>query len=237
MSRLMSDTDDGQQEMNNVEAKPRQRGAAPHWLVVAGVVIAVATGLGAAFAPYLLVHHPLWLLVLNSWPRHQVLVAPQLAIAPFVAVVAARGVASCGVAFELGRYYGTRGVALIEGHSAESGRVVRTVERLFGRFSVALLVLTPGWLTSALAGMSGVSRQRCLTLNGMGLTAWAVTYHQLGGWLEPWTAPIVQFLRSHVLVATAVCALLVAVYQGYVLRKRRLASVFEPSRRDVETKR
>ena len=195
----------------------------PRLLIAAGIAIAAATALGAAFAPWLLVHHPLWLLALNPWPRHQLLVAPNAAIVPFVSIVVVRGMLSCAVALELGRHYGARGVALIEGRSAESSEMVRFVERLFGRFSDAFLLLTPGWLTSALAGVSGVTRARCLTLNSVGLLGWALVHYRLGAWLEPWTAPLMQYLREHMLVATLVCVALVALYQGHVWRKRNLS--------------
>jgi len=98
--------------------------------------------------------------------------------------------------------------------------VLRVVEQLFGRFWALLLVFTPGWLTSAFAGMSGVPRVSALCLNFVGVVGWAVVNHQLGGWLSPWTAPLVQFLREHMLPATALCALLVATYQLYTRRKR-----------------
>jgi membrane protein DedA with SNARE-associated domain len=198
---------------------------APRWLIAAGIAIAVATGVGAAFAPYLLVHHPFWLLALNPWPRHQLLVAPEAHIVPFVAIVVVRGMLTCAVSFEIGRCYDrprTRGVALIEGRSQESGSFLRSIERLFGRFSFAFLLLTPGWFTSALAGMSGVTRTRCLTLNVLGLTCWALAYHRLGAWLEPWTTPIIRFLQDNVLTATLICVALVALYQGHQWRKRGL---------------
>lgn len=197
----------------------------PRFLIVAGVAIAVATAVGAAFAPWLLVHHPFWLLAFNPWPRHQLLVAPNADILPFVSIVVVRGMLSCAVAMELGRHYGTRGVALIEGRSAESGEVVRTVERLFGRFSDAFLLFTPGWFTSALAGMSGVSRTRSLTLNSVGLAGWAIVHYRVGAWLEPWTAPIMQYLREHMLGATLVCVALVALYQAHAWRKRNLSAL------------
>lgn len=202
------------------EPAPAAHGRAPRWLIAAGVAVAAATGLGAAFAPYLLVHHPFWLLALNPWPRHQLLVAPEAHIIPFVAVVVVRGMMSCAVSFEIARAYGTRGVALIEGRSSESGRILRVIERLFGRFSFAFLLFTPGWFTSALAGMSGVARASCLTLNCLGLIGWALIHHRVGAWLEPWTGPIVRFVQEHVLAATLVCVALVVLYQGHVWRKR-----------------
>ena len=158
---------------------------APNWLIWSGGAIAVATAVGAALAPYLLVKHPFWLLALNPWPRHQLLVAPQSNVLPFVMIVGLRGLVSCAVSFELGRHYGVRGAALLEGHAPDFGRVLRTVESLFGRFWALFLVVTPGWLTSALAGMSGVSRMGALSLNSLGLFGWGLSNHQLGGWLSP----------------------------------------------------
>jgi membrane protein DedA with SNARE-associated domain len=202
---------------------------APRWLIGAGIAIAVATALGAAFAPYLLVHHPLWLLALNPWPRHQILVAPDAPLVPFVAIVVVRGIFSCAVAFEIGRCYGTRGVAFIEGRSLESGRMLRSFERLFGRFSHAFLLFTPGWFTSALAGMSGAARGTSLTLNSVGLMGWALVHYRVGAWLEPWTAPIVRYVQEHMLAATVICVLLVAVYQGHAWRKRSLSMLQKQS--------
>jgi membrane protein DedA with SNARE-associated domain len=216
-----------QHAAGSVNTAAPAHGSAPRWLIVAGVALAVATGLGAAFAPYLLVHHPFWLLALNPWPRHQLLVAPEAHIVPFVVVVVVRGMLSCAVSLEIGRCYGTRGVALIAGRSGESGRLLRAIERLFARFSLAFLLFTPGWFTSALAGISGVARVRCLTLNCLGLTGWALVHHRVGAWLEPWTAPIVRFLQEHVLAATLICVVLVAVYQGHAWRKRGLRKQLE----------
>jgi len=220
----MNDTQlpiDGHPSPSAAEAVAASHVPAPNWLVWSAGAIAVATALGAAFAPYLLIHHPFWLLALNPWPRHQLLVAPQSNVWPFVLVVGLRSLASCAVSFELGRHYGVRGAALLEGHAPDFGRVLRMVEQLFGRFWAVLLVLAPGWLTSALAGMSGVSRSNALLLNAAGVVGWALVNHQLGEWLSPWTAPIIQFLREHMLVATAVCAAVVLAYQAYTQHKQR----------------
>ena len=196
-------------------------GPAPTWLIWSGGAIAAATAVGAALAPYLLVNYPLWLLALNPWPRHQLLVAPQSSVWPFVLIVGLRGLFSCGVSFELGRHYGVRGAAIMEGHAPDFGRLLRTVEKLFARFWALFLVFTPGWMTSALAGMAGVSRGSALILNAVGVFGWALINHQLGGWLSPWTAPVVRFLREHMLVATALCAALVLAYQAYTHGRQR----------------
>jgi membrane protein DedA with SNARE-associated domain len=193
---------------------------APTWLLWAAGSVVLATGFGAALAPYLLVHHPLWLLALNPWPRHQILVAPHSELAPFLVTVTVRSLFTCWVSYELGKHYGVRGTALLEGRAPDFGRSLRTMEHWFGRFSGVLLVVMPGWLTSALGGMAGVTRLTTLSLSGLGVLAWAAINHHLGGWLEPWTRPMMQFLREHMLAACLVCAASVLLYQLYVRRKR-----------------
>lgn len=200
---------------------PAKADAAPGWLLWAAGLIVATTALGAAFAPYLIVHHPLWLLAFNPWPRHQIMVAPHAGVVPFVTVVLLRGLFTCWVSHELGKHYGLRGTALLEARAPDFGRGLRSMEQLFARFSWGLLVVVPGWMTSALAGMSGISRASTLFLSGLGLVGIAALNHQLGGWLEPWTKPILQFMRDHMLGATLVCVTLVLLYQLYAYRRRK----------------
>ncbi|MET0387359.1 MAG: hypothetical protein ABW321_15430 [Polyangiales bacterium] len=192
---------------------------APTWLIWAAGALVFVTALGAAVAPYLIVNHPLWLLALNPWPRHQIMVAPHSPLVPFIAVVGVRGLFACWVSYELGKHYGVRGTALLEARAPDFGRGLRTMESLFGRFSGLLLLVAPGWMTSALAGMSGITRGNTLLLSSLGLMGWASLNHQVGGWLEPYTAPVMQFMRDHMLAATLVCASLVLLYQLYSYRR------------------
>jgi hypothetical protein len=190
-------------------------------LGVAAAVLVLATALGAAFAPYLAVHHPYWLLALNPWPRHQILVAPHTTLEPFIAVVAPRALYACWVTYELGKHYGARGSALLEGRAPSLGHAVRMTEQLFERCSGLALLFMPGILTSALAGKSGFLRWQSLALSALGLMTWAWINHQVGGWLEPWTAPVLRFFHAHMLSATAACVLGVGLYQLMSHRKPR----------------
>lgn len=195
--------------------------AAPRWLLWAAGAIVVATLVGAALSPYLAVHQPLWLLALNPWPRHQILVAPHISFVLFVALVTVRSLFTCLIAYELGKHYGARGTAFIAGRSPETGRTLVLFEQLFGRFSSVLLVVAPGLLTAALAGTSGVKRLHTLVLSALGIGVWASIYHRVGGFLAPWTAPLLGFLREHVLEATLVAAALVFIYQAWTHRRAR----------------
>jgi membrane protein DedA with SNARE-associated domain len=195
--------------------------AAPRWVLWAAGAIVVATLVGAALSPYLAVHHPLWLLALNPWQRHQILVAPRIAFVPFVALVTVRNLFTCLVAYALGKHYGARGTAYIVGHSPETGRTLVLFEQLFGRFSSVLLVVVPGLMTSVLAGTSGLTRLYTLALSGLGIAVWAGINHRVGGVLAPWTGPLLDFLREHVLEATLVAVALVFLYQAWTRRRVR----------------
>jgi membrane protein DedA with SNARE-associated domain len=210
--------------MDQLQSEPLPIDAArpaPTWLFVILVIVLAATAVGAALAPYLLVNHPLWLLVLNPWPRHQILVAPHTDLVPFLLVVVPRSALMCWISYELGRHYGPRGTALLEGRAPDLGRGLRSIERLFGRWSAPLLFVMPGWLTSSLAGMSGVTRWLTLLLSATGILGWALLNHHVGGWLEPYLRPVMTFLREHMLEACVVCTAGVLLYQLYVQRRRR----------------
>jgi membrane protein DedA with SNARE-associated domain len=196
---------------------------APAWLVWAAATLALATAAGAVAAPYLAVNHPYWLLALNAFPRHQLLVAPHLEVAPFVTLVAFRGLFTCWISYELGRHYGVRGTAALEGRMPSFGRTLRVFEQYFGRFSHLIVLFVPGFLSSALAGTSGMARHVTLALSLVGLFGWAFINHQLGGLLAPYTQYVLKFMAEHMLAATLICAALVGLYQLSSYRKRRVA--------------
>jgi membrane protein DedA with SNARE-associated domain len=192
----------------------------PVWLIAAVTTLVASTMVGAALAPYLAVHHPLWLLALNPWQRHQILVAPHTPVVPFVMVASLRGLLACAVFYELGQHYGARTLTFLAERSPQSVRYLQAVEEMFERFSLLLLAAAPGVLTSALAGMSGVSQLFALLLSWFGLVVWAAVNHRVGGFLAPWTVPILDFLRDNMLLATGLCSLAVVAYQLSTRRKK-----------------
>lgn len=197
--------------------------ATPPWLLWAAGILVGSTLLGAALSPVLAVHHPVWLLVLNPWPRHQILVSPRVPFVPFVLIVSLRGFYACWVAYHLGKHYGLRGVAYMAGRSPDTGRMVQSLERAFGRFSVLFLLVAPSVWTSALAGMSEVSAAKTLALSSLGLVAWASINHHVGFFLAPWTTWLLDLVREHMLSATLICTLLVVSHQAWTrMQKRKL---------------
>jgi hypothetical protein len=180
-----------------------------------------ATMLGAALAPYLAVKYPLVLIALTPWPRHVILVAPHTPLIPIVLVVAFRGLFACIVAFEVGRHYGPQGIQLFERRSPRIAGFLRAFERVFLRAAPAFLLLSPGPLTSTLAAVSGNSRWMTWTLSWLGFAGWTMFNYKVGGWLQPWTAPILAFIQRYLLETTLACVVLVFGYQWFA-RKRRL---------------
>ena len=190
------------------------------FLLMFGVLVGTAS-IGAALAPYLAVHNPLLLLALNPWPRHLILVAPLVPVLPFVAVATARALLSALLGYEVGTRYGARGLELFQERSARAGKVLREVERVFRRASVPLLIIAPGPLTAALAGIGGMRRSVTWPALLVGQTGWVYLTYRLGDFLKPWTAPIMAFLERNLLSTTLACAVVVLAYQLHAGRKRR----------------
>jgi membrane protein DedA with SNARE-associated domain len=201
-------------------------------LVWAAGALAVLTLSGAAFMPYLAVHHPYWLLALNPWPRHQILVAPHAELGKFVALVGARGFFNCWISYELGRHYGVKGQSMLAGHAPSLGQALQHIEHVFARFSGLVLLFVPGLLTSALAGISGFSRPVAMLLSTAGLSGWAFVNYQLGDWLEPYTERVLQFMRDNMIVATLICALIAVIYKLNSRRSARTGSSSQKAKSD-----
>ena len=190
----------------------------PAWLLPAAAFIVGITLLGSALSPYLALHHPLLLLMLNPMPRHLILVAPATEFLPFITVASLRNLLACAIAYELGRHYGARDDSFFSSRFPNGARQVKAVSKFLGRGTPLLLVVMPGFLTSVFAGMTRLHRALALLLSFLGVLGWAAFNHRLGGYLAPWTAPIMRFIAQNMLVATLICSTLVIVY---ALRKRQ----------------
>ena len=80
-------------------------------------MLAIASGanlLGTAFSPYLLVHHPLILILLAPVGRHVALAAPSVPLIPMLVVGTLRRVVGLGATYGIGAIYGDAAVAWAE---------------------------------------------------------------------------------------------------------------------------
>lgn len=201
--------------------------------MLSALLLAVVSLAGLGLVASLAQRHPLWLIALNPLPRHLILVAPHTPIVPFVAVAALRGLFGCFVAYELGRFYGPQGIAAFEASGgSRARRMYRIAANAFDRWSRVLLSVFPGMMTSALAGADALSRTRSLSLSAIGLVAWALVNHRLGGLLAPWTVPILRFVEENMLTATVLCIAGAAAY--YMVQRRKFRGDDDADRPDIE---
>lgn len=118
--------------------------------------IAVVSGLGivgSALTPYLSVHHPLVLLLLEARDRN-LLLAHHVALLPYVVVGSLRRLCTDPLFFLLGRDYGPAGVRWLDRQGG--GRIVRVTEQAFRRGAYPMLIVFPGAVVCTLAGETGV---------------------------------------------------------------------------------
>jgi membrane protein DedA with SNARE-associated domain len=147
---------------------PEKRSLARRSLSALGV-LSVGSMSGTASSLYLVNHYPLLLIALSPLGRHLVMVAPIVDPVAFVAVAVVRRMAFFLACYQLGRAMGPEGVVWLEAKAARFARFVRWVERLFERWSFAVVFLMTGPTVSALAGMSGMKLRVFVPLAAAGL--------------------------------------------------------------------
>ena len=184
-------------------------------LLVAAAVLTLSASLGAAFAPTLVTHAPLWLLALSPLYRHMVLVATRVDFVPFLLVALPARLLGSLLGYLLGAGYGEQSIVWMQQRSPRMGRFVRMLERWFERAAPLLLFAWPGPLFCALAGAGGMSRWLFGVLALLGQTVQVAIAYRLGEELAPWLAPLVTFFRDYTLSTTLVCVLLVLLYHWW----------------------
>jgi membrane protein DedA with SNARE-associated domain len=201
-------------------------------LLVPIAATTIASAVGAALAPKLLVDHPLALLALNPVPRHLVLVSGSVDALPFTAVAAARLFFPDPFYFLVGRLYGSDAVRWVENRSGGAGRFVRFAERAFEKARYAVLFVAPAGLICVLAGASRMRTGPFVAVNLAG-TLTGVTLARLFG--EALAVPLEavrDFIQANVLVLTAISVVLVA--SSVVLRRRQARRAARQSARDLD---
>ncbi len=115
---------------------------------------------GTVLTPLLLDSHPALLLALIPVQPVALLVAAKLGAAHFLVIVAtSRGLIYLGHHL-IGRWYGTAAVRRL-GHRRAAAR---RAERIWAKVGAPVLVVSPGWWCSVLAGATGMRLARFLPL-------------------------------------------------------------------------
>ena len=175
--------------------------------------------LGTAFAPKLLVEHPLLLVALNPVLRHLVLASNQIDALPFVLVGLLRLLGPDPFHYLLGRWYGDVAVEWIERRSPRSARAARFAERAFARAGLVLLFVSPEGIINVLAGAARVRPAVFLTLNVAGTLCMLMLVRAFGARYDAALGALLAFIQANVIGLTA--ASVIAVGVGVLLRRRR----------------
>lgn len=185
------------------------------------LLLTLASLLGTALAPYLLVKSPLLLVALSPAAHHVALAAASTEQVPLIVVATLRRVLTGVGAYGLGYLYGQAGIAWVEQRHPRLARLVRLVERLFARIGVALLVLAPLPTVAVLAGAARSRLISFLLALSVGHALWNTGTQYLGDAFARRTDLLTAFLGEHLLESTLVCVAVVALQQAVARLMRR----------------
>ncbi len=176
-------------------------------------VLTAASLLGTALSPYLLVKSPLLLVAVSPAAHHVVLAAASVDPVTLVVVATLRRALTCVGAYGIGLLYGRAALGWLDERYPRVARFVAWVERLFARWGVWLLILTPAPTVAVFAGAARSHFIAFLVAITLGLAAWHTVTVHLGDRVAVWTDLLTSFLGEHLLESTLVCIALVALQQ------------------------
>jgi membrane protein DedA with SNARE-associated domain len=189
----------------------------------------VASMVGSALAPTLITEHPVWLLLLDARIRHVLLVATKIDPLPYYLIGTLRLTVSDPLFYLLGYWYGEAALSWVDSNSGSVGRMLRVLERFFGKASYPLVFLAPNNYICLFAGASRMTPPVFLALNLSGTVSRLVLLRLLGNVLEDPLDAVLDFIARNQLRLTLLTIALVVAQA--VWDKRRgtgeLASISE----------
>jgi membrane protein DedA with SNARE-associated domain len=159
--------------------------------------LVVASMVGSALAPTLVTEHPVWLLALDARIRHVLLVANQIDALPYYVIGTLRLTLSDPLFYLLGYWYGEAALSWVESQSGSVGRLLRVLERFFGKASYPLVFLAPNNYICLFAGASRMTPPVFLTLNVSGTITRLVLLRMLGDVLEDPLDTVLDFIARN----------------------------------------
>jgi hypothetical protein len=191
---------------------PEARRLAARSLSLMGVLGACSM-VGVAFSLYLVNHYPLLLVAMSPIGRHLVLAAPNVDPFAFIAVAGGRRLLFYLASYHLGSALGPPGLVWLEVRLARLARFVRWLERIFERWSHAVLVLTPGPTVSCLAGIANMPLRVYLPLVSLGLVLRMVLVIVMAAWLREPIEALLELIDAYWVPGTIITVLGVLVYR------------------------
>jgi membrane protein DedA with SNARE-associated domain len=203
-------------------------------LVVPIVVIAVASSVGDALSPTLLVDAPLLLVALVPRNRFLVLAAPQLDFWPFFLVGMVRLALTDPLFYLFGRRYGEAAIAWTEKRAGAPGSV-RRIEHWFRRAAYPIVVVAPNNIVCVLAGATGMSVVGFLLANLGGTAVRMVLIWWVGDVFSEPLLDVIDFVGRYRWIFTAVTVVIVvwSVVRARQWRRSEIETVDEVAR-DLE---
>lgn len=126
--------------------------------VIGTIGTAIVIGwIGDAVWASLVDRNPLALIILNAKPRYLVLTVNQLDPWVYYSVATVRLLFTKPLVWLIGAWYGHRAVEWAEARSQRGARVLRWVERRFGRYGWVIIAITSTNAVCLLAGAAGFS--------------------------------------------------------------------------------
>ncbi len=149
--------------------------------------------------------HPLWLILLNAKPRYLVLTVNDLDPWVYYPVATARLLVTKPLVWLIGAWYGDRAVGWAERRSARGGRIIRWMERHFGRWGWAAIAVTSNNAMCLLAGSAGFSLFWFMALAVIGTLVRLWIFAMVGDVFSDLISEVIAFVGDHrpaVLVAS-----------------------------------
>lgn len=169
---------------------------------------------GDALWASLVDRHPLALILLNAKPRYLVLTVNQLDPWTYYVVGTARLLVTKPLVWLVGGWYGQRAVAWVERRSDRGAPLMRWVERHFGRWGWAVVLITSNNAVCLLAGASGFPLLWFMVLAVAGTVVRLWIFAQVG---DIFSAPIndlIELVARHrlLVVVASVAVVVIGLY-------------------------
>jgi membrane protein DedA with SNARE-associated domain len=201
-------------------------------LILGSLLATTAVGvLGTALLPYLMVKHPLLLLLTSADARNLVLVASQLDLAVVMAIAIPRRAIAMMVTYGVGRLYGRAMLDWSSKKMPRVGKVAVGFERLFLRFRPLVLLAVPTYTSAAVAGVTRTSLRGFVPWMLLGQVLYIAAVFYIGDAAGGVTQWIGEAFAKYLWQTTAVFVLAVATQQlvAYLRRRKAAQGEREPS--------
>jgi membrane protein DedA with SNARE-associated domain len=191
------------------------------WLLAPIALMVVAGYTADALWPSLVESNPLLLIALSAKNRYLVLVVNSLPAWEYYVVGTLRLLLPDPFFFILGWMYGEAALHWMERRTPTVGRIMRTLERWFGRWGAPLVVLFPNNYVCAIAGAARMSPLRFAVLNVIGTIGRLVMIAVIGDVFAGPIDSILDFIAEWRIQLLAVTVSLVVLSWVLELRNGR----------------